>query len=449
MRLNHPNDELGGMLLLCFPQEILHELDAWSPLMPQPIWGSNDGVYHWHPPTFAHARINTNRSSISSDPVEDSYDPDLYTSWPGISRRTASEDPGGLWRKRFSNKVDCTNGNNSINNTPQKKAHTKHRKKRISLGITRHVDKGKSHQDYLEMLRTLAEAASTSSHSPNSSHKISNNDGTLLSDGLQGDSYFNLTASSIHDHHHHDNSNSDNDGNNNYDKNNNKNNDNDDNNNQDYHLEQSFHPFESLSNNTVLSSSPLSPTSQSLSKQPFQKEFSQHPLPLPSPSPSQQKQQPNLIKLPSSSFSTSNDQNKFQFRHDKYNNIEWKNEEMNMVNRFIDDRNIEIIVLIEGQDSTTGGVVQARHSYKYDDILWNTSFLPCVSQDELDGAPIIDFRLFHLTELTAYQNEDHKDDLESCHDNNNNNTTNNNNSYNTFTKSYQNDSYSSYGSERV
>ena len=29
MRLNHPNDALGGMLLLMTPQVIVHELDMW------------------------------------------------------------------------------------------------------------------------------------------------------------------------------------------------------------------------------------------------------------------------------------------------------------------------------------------------------------------------------------------------------------------------------------
>lgn len=72
MRLNHPNDELGSMLLLMTPQIIVHELDIrWlhatvcvsfrlsvclmtcpstqlyrcsSPLMPPPIWNRNDTV---------------------------------------------------------------------------------------------------------------------------------------------------------------------------------------------------------------------------------------------------------------------------------------------------------------------------------------------------------------------------------------------------------------------
>ena len=103
----------------------------------------------------------------------------------------------------------------------------------------------------------------------------------------------------------------------------------------------------------------------------------------------------------------------------------------------------EIIVLIEGQDSTTGGVVQARHSYKSEDILWNTSFVSCVLQDELDGTPVIDFCLFHETELTSSKNNNQENDAI------NNSNNNNNNSYNTFPRSYQHDRHSSYGAERV
>ena len=34
MRLVHPDDNLGGMLLICMPALIVHEVDQWSPLMP-------------------------------------------------------------------------------------------------------------------------------------------------------------------------------------------------------------------------------------------------------------------------------------------------------------------------------------------------------------------------------------------------------------------------------
>jgi hypothetical protein len=38
LRLNHPNDDLGSMLLMCLPQVVVHEIDASSSLMPPPRW---------------------------------------------------------------------------------------------------------------------------------------------------------------------------------------------------------------------------------------------------------------------------------------------------------------------------------------------------------------------------------------------------------------------------
>lgn len=51
---------------------------------------------------------------------------------------------------------------------------------------------------------------------------------------------------------------------------------------------------------------------------------------------------------------------------------------------FFEDRNIEIVILLEGTDELTGAVIQARHSYTYNDILWNHTFAPCVFPCERD-----------------------------------------------------------------
>jgi hypothetical protein len=52
-----------------------------------------------------------------------------------------------------------------------------------------------------------------------------------------------------------------------------------------------------------------------------------------------------------------------------------KNDEMKT---FLRDRQAEIIVLVEGTDDLTGTPVQARHSYRWDDIAWDCTFAPCV-----------------------------------------------------------------------
>ncbi len=56
---------------------------------------------------------------------------------------------------------------------------------------------------------------------------------------------------------------------------------------------------------------------------------------------------------------------------------------------------MEIIAIVEGVDATTGGNVQARHSYVCDEIQWNKTFEPCVFLDPDDGCPTVDFCLFH------------------------------------------------------
>ena len=48
------------------------------------------------------------------------------------------------------------------------------------------------------------------------------------------------------------------------------------------------------------------------------------------------------------------------------------------VEKFLLDREAEIVVLVEGTDEGTGAPTQARHSYKSSDLAWNHTFVPCV-----------------------------------------------------------------------
>jgi hypothetical protein len=90
---------------------------------------------------------------------------------------------------------------------------------------------------------------------------------------------------------------------------------------------------------------------------------------------------------------------------------------------FVRDRATEIVVLVEGTDELTGAAIQTRHSYTFEDLAWNQSFVPCVfpfNEDQPDdesrrcgwralflrrrrarrGPPlcVIDFARFHETE---------------------------------------------------
>jgi hypothetical protein len=384
MRLNHPNDELGGMLLMCFPQEIVHELDSWSPLMPPPSWGSANGVYHWHPPALAHARIRTDcqPTLLSSDPTEDDYDPDLYCSWPGISRRSASEEPGGIWRKKTLRSTalssSTTTGTPPLPRHGHHHHHHHHRKKKVSLGITPHVERGKSRQNYFEMFRTIAETQFTHSPSPSvigahGPHSAGENNPNLSENDPNDHS---TTVSDTEE---------------------------------ETDCEQTIRPF--APEPRPASPSPPLPARSSVLKPPHETKRgpSRSPSPAPpphssSPFPPPHFASPPRLPLPPVPAAVTEDENFVEWP--------WQQIERNMIKKFFTDRNIEIVALVEGQDSATGGVVQARHSYKLEDILWNTSFIPCVLQDELDGTPVIDFSLFHETELTYHEEEEEGEEEE-------------------------------------
>eukprot|EP00904_Undaria_pinnatifida_P013732 jgi/Undpi1/948/HiC_scaffold_10.g04412.m1 len=71
-------------------------------------------------------------------------------------------------------------------------------------------------------------------------------------------------------------------------------------------------------------------------------------------------------------------------------------EERKAVEAYIQDRELEVVVILEGTDTSTGSTVQARHSYCWEDIRWNRTFASVVSRGE-DGACEVDFSKFHDT----------------------------------------------------
>ena len=82
MRLQHPDDELGGMLLLNLPNIVVHAMDNWSPLVPHPM-----DLALWRAPSpLPH-------ESDHQDEDDDNYDGDAddwYT-----AQRSADDDDGG------------------------------------------------------------------------------------------------------------------------------------------------------------------------------------------------------------------------------------------------------------------------------------------------------------------------------------------------------------------
>mmetsp|Transcript_22625 Transcript_22625/g.62980 ORF Transcript_22625/g.62980 Transcript_22625/m.62980 type:complete len:360 (-) Transcript_22625:1420-2499(-) len=68
------------------------------------------------------------------------------------------------------------------------------------------------------------------------------------------------------------------------------------------------------------------------------------------------------------------------------------------------DRDVEVVVLVDGTDEGTGAATQARHSYKLSDVCWDSKFAECVhpyrrrqrsGPPSLDPVVSIDFSRFH------------------------------------------------------
>ncbi|ETV91913.1 hypothetical protein, variant 3 [Aphanomyces invadans] len=57
--------------------------------------------------------------------------------------------------------------------------------------------------------------------------------------------------------------------------------------------------------------------------------------------------------------------------------------------------NMEIVVILEGEDSTTSNTAQARHSYRLSDIVWDHMFARCVKRHPETKGVWIDFDEFH------------------------------------------------------
>ena len=64
------------------------------------------------------------------------------------------------------------------------------------------------------------------------------------------------------------------------------------------------------------------------------------------------------------------------------------------------DHAVEIMVLIKGFDDTFSQVVNARSSYRYDEIMWNHKFLPAFRSDE-NGHLVLDLSMIDAAEKTS------------------------------------------------
>ena len=70
---------------------------------------------------------------------------------------------------------------------------------------------------------------------------------------------------------------------------------------------------------------------------------------------------------------------------------------------FLQDREAEIIVLLEGTDEVSGTAVQARHSYRWDDMKFDCTFSNCIfsmdGDDHMTGNSLHDKRMLSKISL--------------------------------------------------
>jgi hypothetical protein len=78
MRLQHPDDELGGMLMMNLPNIVVHALDAWSPLVPHPV-----DLRLWRDPV-----------STPKTEEEEAYNPAVDCRFPDVLQRQIDCDQG-------------------------------------------------------------------------------------------------------------------------------------------------------------------------------------------------------------------------------------------------------------------------------------------------------------------------------------------------------------------
>lgn len=88
MRLQQPDDTMGGMLLLTLPSQIVHRIDNWSPLSPS--WEELQRK-RLHPPTLQRA---TSQTSTATQPTLGAQPSFWAPTWPEVPRRQADAEQG-------------------------------------------------------------------------------------------------------------------------------------------------------------------------------------------------------------------------------------------------------------------------------------------------------------------------------------------------------------------
>lgn len=93
---------------------------------------------------------------------------------------------------------------------------------------------------------------------------------------------------------------------------------------------------------------------------------------------------PEIIKIPGKDSNNTDSCNDKQETYDK---------EKIEIQKYIRDKNAEIVVVLEGVDPMTSHNVQSYHSYVSNEIKWDHFFAPCTTV--INGWTTVDFTKFH------------------------------------------------------
>ena len=333
MRLNYPNDELGGMLIMCLPQVVVHEIDIWSPLMPPPTWRSckdPNKVYKWYPQV---------------------YD-DLHSTYIGNNDHNHDKHDSDHKSGNYVNKINEMNTHSNISNDNQ----NNHLKSTSGSNGAGHggISNESGSPSTTSRLLPLKRHRSRLMHAvkfPNIMHRTK----TIFSGENLKES--NENKSDI--------------------------------------VEHSWSMKEN-ERESIRTTPEHSDTAIAMSKNQDDDDLDGNFIEIESlKKPLLNKSRKKIDDINDIGEYSSNLSSSVSIPPMMTVQLSKREEEKIMISHYMNDRKMEVMAIVEGIDASTGGVVQARHSYVFNEIEWDRSFKPCVFEDKKDGSAIIDFSVFH------------------------------------------------------
>lgn len=333
MRLNYPNDELGGMLIMCLPQVVVHEIDIWSPLMPPPTWRSckdPNKVYKWYPQVYDDLQSTY---IGNNDHNHDKHDPD-HKSGNYVNKINEMNTHSNISNDNQNNHLKSTSGSNGAGHG----------------GISNESGSPSTTSRLLPLKRHRSRLMHAVKF-PNIMHRTK----TIFSGENLKES--NENKSDI--------------------------------------VEHSWSMKEN-ERESIRTTPEHSDTAIAMSKNQDDDDLDGNFIEIESlKKPLLNKSRKKIDDINDIGEYSSNLSSSVSIPPMMTVQLSKREEEKIMISHYMNDRKMEVMAIVEGIDASTGGVVQARHSYVFNEIEWDRSFKPCVFEDKKDGSAIIDFSVFH------------------------------------------------------